>query len=289
MDLPAFFLSPWTWAVAGACGVLAWAVAHWGLPRLGARSGDLSGRLPEYLRANGVVMNLCPASGEPHHGVARCVVVGLRGRRLLCEVVDEGVNLFFNPGDPLTCEFRPLRLAGARVNCFQTTYAGDELAMDRVPRILLDPPRDPAFTPRRAQVRKKVVDQQFIRAQIWFASPDEPEGLRPMDTAPHLAVNVQDVRSGQDSCGSVLNVSTRGVGLELNCELAGQRCAPGSAVILNLSLFSFRGKGFRSYWYAGVIRSAEETPRGTLRVGVQFRRAGRETPGERSLTWTPLA
>ncbi len=287
MDFSEVLLSPWLWGAAGLVGLLAWAVVHFLLPRL--RPGDLEKILPEHLRRNGVVLDLSPAQDEARHALTRVLVVGVRGRWLLCEVLEDAGSHSLVLGDPLRAEFRPLRLAGVKLNSFTTAFAGEELATDRIPRVLLEPPGDPGFHPRRVQSRKKVVDPQFIRAKLWFVSPDSPEGVRPADTAPHLAVNDFDVRSGQASGGSILNISKGGVGLELKKSLVGEHCAAGASMVLNLSMFSFKGKHFKSYWYAAVVRSVEEAPKDTLRVGLEFLRAGVENPADGSLRWTPLA
>ena len=285
MDMIGALLSPWLWAGAGLAGLVAWVFVHFLWPRL--RSVDLERELPERLRREGVILDLHPVAEQDRHPLVRVLVVGQRGGRLLCEVLEEGGAHALEPGVPLRVEFKPLRLGRVRVNAFFTAYFGEELATDRIARVLLEPPRDVAFHPRRVQARKKVMDPQFIRAKLWFASPDSPEGARPADTAPHLAVNDYDLRSGQMSGGSILNVSKGGLGLELKTSLAAGRCAPGAEVIVNLSLFSFKGKTFVSHWYAGVVRSAGEVSREALRTGVQFTRAGAEGP-DGGVRWTRL-
>lgn len=285
MDMIGALLSPWLWAGAGMAGLVAWVFVHFLWPRL--RSVDLERELPERLRREGVVLDLHPLEEQDRHPLVRVLAVGHRGGRLLCEVLEDGGAHPLEPGQPLRAEFKPLRLGRTRVNAFFTAYFGEEQASDRIARVLLEPPRGAAFHPRRAQARKKVVDPQFIRAKLWFVSPDSPEGARPADTAPHLAVNDYDVRSGQMSGGSIRNVSQGGLGLELKTALAAGRCAPGAEVIVNLSLFSLKGKAFVSHWYAGVVRSAEEASRESLRVGVQFTRAGAERP-DGAVRWARL-
>jgi hypothetical protein len=65
--------------------------------------------------------------------------------------------------------------------------------------------------------------------------------------------------------------------LEVRASLVPQALTPGSPVVLKCSLFQFREKQFKPYWYAGLVRglSAPGGPEGKLkRIAVGFTHVG---------------
>jgi len=186
-------------------------------------------------------------AGEP---LARCIPKSLGPDGLVCELVDCAAAHEVGPGVRVTCFFAPQRLDGRKINAFVSVIVSVD-AVAEPPRVLLRLPAELAAIPRRRHARKRVSDQRFVRVRLWLAEA-EKSPLHFPDAAPDIWVNAYDGRHGEEN--AVTDISAGGLALEVRAGLVPKGLEPGSAVVLKCSLFQFREKQFKPYWYAGLVR-----------------------------------
>jgi len=218
------------------------------------------------LAAGGVVLDVMPrawldasgasALGEdaPYEPLARCIARASGPDGLVCEIFASIPQLETATGAPVTCFFTPLRSGAGKLNAFETVIASVDTALEP-PRLTLGPPTELLSIPRRRHPRKRVSDQRFVRVRLWLAEPDVSPLFFP-DAAPDIRVNAYEGRQGEES--AVTDISAGGLALEVPIGQAPKGLAKGTVVVLKCSLFMFREKQFKPYWYAGVVRGLGE-------------------------------
>jgi len=254
-------------------------------------------------RAVPLDLSLAPAggsvSGAPAEllgeSLGRCVPLSLGPDGLLCELLDAATAEpaapeLIAPGARVTCHFAPQRLDGRKVNAFTTVIAAVDAVADP-PRLLLAAPSEVTAIPRRRHKRKRVSDQRFVRVRLWLAEAGA-SGVYFPDAPPDIWVNAYDGRHGEDN--AITDISAGGLALEVRAALLPPGLASGSPVVLKCSLFQFREKQFKPYWYAGLVRGvgavqgAGGAPQGGLtRVAVGFTHVGvADLSAPQGVAWT---
>ncbi len=240
------------------------------LQALAAAGVELDVMPRAWLDANG---NSALGEDAPYEPLARCVARAASPDGLICEIFASAQGLEAAPGAPVTCFFTPQRLGGRQVNAFETVIASVDTGLEP-PRLTLGPPTELLSIARRRHPRKRVSDQRFVRVRLWLAEPDTTERYFP-DAAPDISVNAYEGAHGQEN--AVTNISAGGLALEVRAEQTPDALVLGSAVVLKCSLFLFREKQFKPYWYAGEVRGLGETqgPGGTMRrIAIGFSHVG---------------
>jgi len=267
----------WLALTAAVCGALGFALGRVRWRRVAplTESPDAIRKVLAALAAESAQLDLLPAgaaggSGEP---LARCLLKSAGPDGLACELLDSAAEAL-PPGRELQCFFAPLRLDGRRVSAFAARVSGLD-ALAEPPRLTLTRPESLLDLPRRRHARKRVSDQRFVRVRLWLADWATSRSHFP-EAAPDIWVNAYDGRRGDDN--TVTDISAGGLALTVRAALAPPGLAPGSPVVLKCSLFQFREKQFRPYWYAGLVRAVDAQARGMLRIAVAFTAVGRPAP-----------
>jgi hypothetical protein len=264
-----------TATVSGALGFALGRVRWRRVAPLGESPAELSEILAA-LAAESAPLDLLPAgaggggAGEP---LARCLLRSAGPDGLACELLDSASEAL-PPGRELHCFFAPRRLGGRRVSAFAARVSALD-ALAEPPRLTLTRPESLLDLPRRRHARKRVSDQRFVRVRLWLADWTSSRSHFP-EAAPDIWVNAYDARRGDDN--AVTDISAGGLALTVRAALAPPGLAPGSPVVLKCSLFQFREKQFRPYWYAGLVRAVDVQARGMLRIAVAFTAVGRPAP-----------
>jgi hypothetical protein len=210
----------------------------------------------------------------PYKPLARCIARASGPDGLICEVFASSPELETAVGAPVTCFFTPQRSGGGKINAFETVIASVDTSLEP-PRLTLGPPTELLSIPRRRHPRKRVSDQRFVRVRLWLAEPDVSP-LHFPDTAPDIRVNAYEGAHSEES--AVTDISAGGLALEVPAAQAPSGLARGMAVVLKCSLFMFREKQFKPYWYAGVVRGFGEAqgPGGAAmrRIAIGFTHVG---------------
>lgn len=205
------------------------------------------------------------AGPEP---LARCLLRQAGPGGLACELLDSAA---VPVGRELSCYFAPRRLGGRKVNAFAARVSALDLLAEP-PRLTLELPDALLDLPRRRHARKRVSDQRFVRVRLWLADW-KASRVHFSEAAPDIWVNAYDGRHGDDN--AVTDISAGGLALEVRAGLVPGGLAPGSPVVLKCSLFQFREKQFRPYWYAGLVRGISDRAGGMRRIAVAFTAVGR--------------
>lgn len=237
------------------------------------------------LAAGGVELDVMPrawldasgtsALGEdaPYEPLARCFARSAGPDGLICEIFASIPALETSTGAPVTCFFTPQHADARKVNAFETVIASVDTSLEP-PRLTLGPPTELLSIPRRRHPRKRVSDQRFVRVRLWLAEPDVSPLYFP-DAVPDIRVNAYEGNHGEES--AVTDISAGGLALEVPAGQAPKGLATGAAVVLKCSLFLFREKQFKPYWYAGVVRGLGEAqgPGGAMRrIAIGFTHVG---------------
>lgn len=213
---------------------------------------------------------MAPLEDAPYEPLARCIARSAGPDGLVCEIFASASSIEAAPGAPVTCFFTPQRIAGRQVNAFETVIASVDTALEP-PRLTLGPPTELLSIPRRRHPRKRVSDQRFVRVRLWLAEPGKSPLYFP-DAAPDISVNAYEGRHGEEN--AVTDISAGGLALDVRAEQVPAGLATGAPVVVKCSLFMFREKLFKPYWYAGVVRGLGE-PGGTMRrIAIGFTHVG---------------
>jgi len=289
------FDAAWWASVSLAAGISA--AAGFLLGRAGGRSVAPAKDLPlaasalflKDLAARGVALDICQfvAEGEPvGDTLARCMPKTLEPDGLVCELLDSAASGVAGPGARILCFFAPQRVDGRKVNAFETVVASVD-AVAEPPRMLLALPARLLTIARRRHARKRVNDQRFVRVRLWLAEPDVSPLHFPV-AAPDIWINAYDEQHGEEN--AVTNISAGGLALEMRTGLVPGKLRHGSPVVLKCSLFQFREKQFKPYWYAGLVRGLSTVggPGGTLtRIAVGFTHVGApDDMAPQGIAWT---
>jgi len=213
-------------------------------------------------------LDLLPgATGEP---LARCLPKSIGPDGLLCDLLDSAASLELRPGRAVTCFFAPVRRAGAKVNSFQTEVVAVHSSLEP-PQVVLRPPLELQDVPRRRHARKRVSDPRFVHVRLW-AEDAETSRLFFPEAAPDIWINAYDGQNGGEN--AVTDISPGGLAMELRAALVPPGLEPGSPVVLKCSLFQFKEKQFKPYWYAGLVRGINAPDEKTRRISVGFTAVG---------------
>lgn len=246
------------------------ALGRFGFPR--RRAAALVADDPEALAADlihrAVALDLLPGGGgEP---LARCLPISAGAEGLACELLDGAASAELLPGRAVTCFFAPVRRAGRKVNAFESeivTVQGDL----EPPRVVLKPPQELASVPRRRHARKRVSDPRFVRVRFWAADAGTSRLFFP-EATPDIWINSYDGGDGGEN--AVTDISPGGLALEVRAGLVPPSLTPGSPVVLKCSLFQFKEKQFRPYWYAGLVRGLSAPDGKTRHISIGFTTVG---------------
>jgi hypothetical protein len=237
-------------------------------------------------RAVPLDFSLTGEGGAVGESLGRCVPRSLDPDGLVCELLDVAAPELAGPGARVTCFFAPQRLDGRKVNAFTTVIAAVD-AVAEPPRMLLAPPTEVLAIVRRRHARKRVNDQRFVRVRLWLAEAGTGRTYFP-EAAPDIWVNAYDGHHGEEN--AVTDISAGGLALEVRAGLVPRGLAVGSPVVLKCSLFQFREKQFKPYWYAGLVRGVSEPqgPQGKLRrIAVGFTHVGApDDSAPQGVAWT---
>lgn len=242
------------------------------------------------LAARALALDL--VAGEPEGAagaetLGRCSLRAFGQDGLSCELMDVAGQELPAPGARVTCFFAPQRLEGRKVNAFASVVAAVDAAAEP-PRLLLAAPAEVLAVPRRRHARKRVNDQRFVRVRLWLAEAGVTPAYFP-DAAPDVWVNAYDGRHGEEN--AVTDISAGGLALEVRAGLVPAGLVSGSPVVLKCSLFQFREKQFKPYWYAGLVRGVsrhEGAGGGLLRIAVGFTHVGAaDESALQGVAWTP--
>ncbi len=251
------------------------------------------GALLAGLIGEGVALDLVPVGpdggkggkGEGAEPLARCVPVEAGPGGLVCELLDCAAPDAVHAGLKVQGFFQPLPLAGRKVNALDSEILAMQGAADP-PRIVLALPQGFRAVPRRRHPRKKVSDPRFIRLRLWLADVADSTTYFP-EASPDLWINAYDGRHGDEN--AVSDISPGGLAMEVRAALAPAGLAPGARVVLKCSLFQFKDKQFKPYWYAGSVRAVTEPATGLRRIAVAFSHVGApDRLAPQGLVWTAL-
>lgn len=206
-------------------------------------------------------------AGEPQ---ARCLPKSIGPDGLVCDLLDSAGSLELRPGLALTCYFAPMRRGGARVNSFQTEVVAVHSSLE-LPQVVLRPPLLLEAVSRRRHARKRVSDPRFVHVRLWAADAETSRLFFP-EAAPDIWINAYDGQSGGEN--AVTDISPGGLAMEVRAVLVPPGLEPGSPVVLKCSLFQFKEKQFKPYWYAGLVRGVSAPDEKIRRIAIGFTAVG---------------
>lgn len=224
-----------------------------------------------------------PSANAGREPLARCLPKALGPDGLSCELLDSAALGETVPGRKVTCYFAPLIHGERKLNAFETVIASVD-PMAEPPSMLLAAPTQLLSMPRRRYPRKRVSDPRFVRVRLWLAQA----GASPVhfpDAVPDIWINAYDGHHGEEN--AVTNISAGGLAVEVRAGLVPKALELGSPVVLKCSLFQFREKQFKPYWYAGLVRGVNAPGGKLMRLAVGFTHVGRPDETQpQGIAWT---
>jgi hypothetical protein len=240
--------------------------------------------IPAHLQRSHALCDLLMGPAVARALICRFVIHKAGKRGLRCEIVEDFASDSLENGRPVVCTFKPVAAGKTRRNAFEAVFDGFDEDKSQIASFTLRHPTAFTNVKRRQHKRKRVLDQQFVRAKLWLARFDDDQTAY-LEAAPALAVNAFDMRAPVQEDNAVVNISPGGLGLLASADLLDQRFRTGADVVANIFLFNFREKIFKPYWYAGKLRAVEEQSDNSARLGVEFQRVGREDPDTGHIHW----
>lgn len=205
--------------------------------------------------------------GEP---LARCLPRSVGAEGLVCELLDSAASLELRPGRAVTCLFAPVRQGARKVNAFETEIVAVHGALEP-PQMVLRPPQAFTSVPRRRHARKRVSDPRFVHVRLWAADAETSRLFFP-EATPDIWINAYDGQNGGQN--AVTDISPGGLAMEVRAALVPPGLKPGSPVVLKCSLFQFKEKQFKPYWYAGLVRGVSAPDAKARRIAIGFTAVG---------------
>jgi len=242
---------------------------------------DLAADLTVDLIQRAMPLDLLPDGvGEP---LARCVPKSVGAEGLVCELLDSAALSELGLGRAVTCFFAPVRQAGRKVNAFESEIVAVRGALEP-PQMVLRLPQEFRSVPRRRHTRKRVSDPRFVHVRLWAADAETSRLFFP-EAAPDIWINAYDGQNGGEN--AVTDISPGGLALEVRAGLLPPGLEPGSPVVLKCSLFQFKEKQFKPYWYAGLVRGISLPDEKTRRIAIGFTAVGAPDQGApQGVRWT---
>lgn len=240
--------------------------------------------IPQKLQEKGTVVDIIAGPDDEKISL-RCVFTAVKSNKITCEIIERLEPLQTGKKRQLLCIFAPTKNQNDKVNSFATTLLKLGHSNRTANLMVLSTPTEYTMIPRRKHARKKVADQQFIRVKLWLEDPIFSDTSY-QDATPHIGVNSFSSDSPEQSSNGVVNISNGGIGLSILDRLIPETCGPDSPVVINLFMFNFREKTFKPYWYAGTIRSLEESRPGFVRMGIEFTSTATPNSSTGRLNWT---
>jgi hypothetical protein len=168
------------------------------------RAGAPLAGLAADLISRAASLDLLPGpAGEP---LARCLPRRSGPEGLLCELLDSAASSEVRPGRAVTCFFAPVRLAGRKVNAFESEIVAVQSALEP-PQIVLRPPHELLAMPRRRHARKRVSDPRFVHVRFWAADAETSRLFFP-EATPDIWINAYNGQNGGEN--AVTNISPGG-------------------------------------------------------------------------------
>ncbi|MBU1228708.1 MAG: hypothetical protein KJ701_01930 [Proteobacteria bacterium] len=278
--------------------MVAWATAAF-LVVLAAVGGFLLGRSglfprraqvqpedgPDVLLA-GIISRAAPLdilSGPSGDPLARCRPEGVGPGGLVCGLMDSAASVELRPGRAVACFFAPVRQSGRKFNAFESEIVAVHGALDP-PRIVLRPPLEFKDMPRRRHARKRVNDPRFVHVRLWAADAETSRLFFP-EATPDIWVNAYEGNGDGES--AVTDISPGGLAMEVRATLVPPGLEAGSPVVLKCSLFQFKEKQFKPYWYAGLVRGVSAPDAKVRRIAIGFTAVGALDGGAlQGVRWT---
>ncbi len=226
-------------------------------------------------------LDLLPGgAGEP---LARCLPISIGAEGLVCELLGSAALAELGPGRAVTCFFAPVRLGGRKINAFESETVAVHGALEP-PQVVLLPPQTVLSMPRRKFARKRVSDPRFVHVRLWAADAETSRLFFP-EATPDIWVNAYAGQGGEQS--AVTDISPGGLALEVRAGLVPPGLEPGSPVVLKCSLFQFKEKQFKPYWYAGLVRGISAPGEKTRRIAIGFTAVGApDQAAPQGVRWT---
>nr|WP_321257601.1 hypothetical protein [uncultured Pseudodesulfovibrio sp.] len=240
--------------------------------------------IPKKLQEKGAVVDIM-AGPEDETVTLRCVFTSIKSNKITCEIIERLEPLKTGKNRQLMCVFAPTKYQDSKVNSFASTLLKLGHSNRTANLMVLSAPTEYTLIPRRKHARKKVADQQFIRVKLWLEDHIFSDTSY-QDATPHIGVNSFSSDSPEQSSNGVVNISNGGIGLSILDSLVPETCGPDSPVVINLFMFNFREKAFKPYWYAGAIRSLEESRPGFIRMGIEFTSTATPDSSTGRLNWS---
>ncbi|MHC1700684.1 MAG: hypothetical protein AB9900_06865 [Humidesulfovibrio sp.] len=233
-----------------------------------ALTAALAAELVADLIRRAVALDMLAGSvGEP---LARCLPKSVGPEGLACELLDSASSLELRPGRAVTGFFAPVRQGGRQVNAFETEVVALHSALEP-PQVVLKAPLALLAMPRRRHVRKRVNDPRFVHVRLWTADAETSRLFFP-EATPDIWINAYDGQNGGES--AVTDISPGGLAMEVRAALVPPGLEPGSPVVLKCSLFQFKEKQFKPYWYAGLVRGVSAPDEKVRRIAIGFTAVG---------------
>ena len=240
---------------------------------------------PQALMA-GLIRRAAPLdllSGSAAEPLARCLPRSATPEGLVCELLDSAASMELRPGQAVTCVFAPVRQAGRKVNAFETEINAHHSALEP-PQVVLRPPQVLLAVPRRRHARKRVSDPRFVHVRLWAADAETSRLFFP-EATPDIWINAYDGQSGGEN--AVTDISPGGLAMEVRAALVPPGLEPGSPVVLKCSLFQFKEKQFKPYWYAGLVRGISAPDDKIRRIAIGFTAVGAlDGKAHQGVRWT---
>ncbi|NDV19016.1 hypothetical protein GO013_06235 [Pseudodesulfovibrio sp. JC047] len=239
--------------------------------------------IPRALREKGTVIDIM--NGPDTNEISlRCVITAVKTNKITCEIIERIGPFTTDKNRKLFCVFAPIKTPKGTVNSFSTTLLKLGHSTRTANLMVLSVPTRYTMNSRRKHARKKVADQQFIRVKLWLEDPIFSDTSY-QDAIPQIGVNSFSSENTAHNANGVVNISNGGVGLSITNSLIPNDCGPDSPVVINLFMFNFKEKAFKPYWYAGTIRSLEESRPGFTRMGIEFTATATPDPSTGRLNW----
>jgi hypothetical protein len=207
------------------------------------------------------------------------IIIESKGLVLKCRVTRAVSRHLLNPEVTVKCIFLEMKYAERRVNAF----VGKVISFNDDNEIALERTSGFGFIRRRANARRKVADQRFIKIKVWRIIPGK---YNPGDCLDRLEpdILIDNRKKGEDKIfpEMILDISKGGIAIKAGIKAGGQKFEVNDAVLMAMLMYAPNKKIFVPHLIQGEVRGVRSLGNGRFRLSFQFLRSLKVPPRKRS-------
>lgn len=207
------------------------------------------------------------------------VVAESKGLILKCEL-SKGISThLLQPGCVVKCIFFEMHYGDRNVNAF----VGRINSISDDGKIAIERTSGFGFIRRRANARRKVADQRYIKLKMWKINPrNYKPGVLLDSVEPDILIDNRKKADERSLSEMVLDISKGGIAIKASMRFGETRLEVNDSVFIAMLMYSPKNKVFAPHLIQAEVRGSRSLGNSKFRLSFQFLRSLKVPPRKRS-------